>query len=832
MAATAFRRWAPWTRGMAMVLAATVVGGSMAQAKPLTLAEGGRTTCVIQHEADAPPSVVKAAREVQRVIEAATGAKLPIVQAPATPMISLGDTAAARAAGLTQDKLPFEGFAVVRSGDNILIAGHDVPEGKERWQWMTSDGTLYGANTFLEQVVGVRWLMPGDVGEDIPRHDKLVVDALDIRQAPVFTDRALGWLQDRTPAVIAWKERQKMYRWQRLGFGHSWDDYPAVSVLQAHPEYMRMREDGTRDPAPAKPDKAVAFCLSQPGLVQALADGLNAELTKHAKRWHGSLSSSDGYQGCHCPECAKLRLTDDGGKWHGFGGYGESISPLMLRFYNDAARIVAQKHPDRIVGGYVYRNYQYPPDPMPKVEPNLVLDIAMLNAYGYKLYKPERAAELGPMVDAWASSGARLAWTDYSTWYRNGYGVPLPPGAPILKMIFPLLAKHKALFVSWTGHEHWGSGALHNYVVARLLWDPTADVDALCAEFLNRAYGPDAAPMVGRIYGLVEEGMVRYIRSYGAKPRDPAYNVTYEFMQQVCAPRLGEIEKLYAEALGKTRTEAQRRRLEMLGDMLIVMHYNLRKASLTGANPEASPLYMDDAAYRQFLTARADSLSLETLCRLGKDGMLNVLAAADKRTIAIPRLGGGFAAPKIDGDLGDPAWEEAATATDFRLRNTRSSASQQTAVRMLYDDKTLYIGVECRDAKAKEIKIVPAGRDSSGIFQGDTLEMFIGSKQDYQDNYWQVTLSPGGGVYDGVVGEKAYNLTFQSAVKVGDQGWTAEVAIPFASLGLAEAPAGKTWRGNFCRVRHAEPGEVSSWNAIDKGFHEPKNFGFWTFAGK
>ena len=815
-----------------MAFAACLTAGSAAQSKPLTLAENGASGYVIYHEANAPASVVRAAKEIQRVLEISTGARLPVVTAPATPMISVGDTAAAREAGLMQDKIPFEGFVILRSGENVLIAGHDVPEGQERWRWMTSAGTLYGANTFLEQVAGVRWLMPGPLGEDIPPHAKLTVDALDVRQAPLLMDRSVNWLNDKTPAVIEWKERQKMYRWQRLGFGHSWDDYPAVSVLQAHPEYMRMREDGTRDPAPTKKDPAVAYCLSQPGLVQAFAEAVSDDLTKQPKLMQGIFSSSDGFNGCHCPECRSLRLTDDGGKWHGFGGHGESITPLLLRFYNQAARIVAQKHPDRIVGGYIYRNYQYPPDPMPKAEPNLVLDIAMLNAYGYKLYKPERASELGPMVDAWAASGARIAWTDYSTWYRNGYGVPLPPGKPILKMIFPLLAKHRALFAGWTGHEHWGSGALHNYVVARLLWDPTGDVDALCAEFLDRAYGPDAAPLVGRIYDLVEEGMMQYIRSYGNKAREPIYNVNYEFMQRVCAPRLAEIEKLYVEALGKTRTGAQRQRLEKLGEVLTVLHYNLRKAALAGPKPEASPLYMDDAAYRQFLAARADSIWIESLSKLGKDGMLNVLAEADKRAITIPRLGAGFTAPKIDGDLGDPAWEEAAIATDFRLRNTRTSASQQTAVRMLFDDKTIYIGVECRDAKVKEIKLVPAGRDSSNVFQEDTFEMFIASKQDYQDNYWQITLSPGGGVYDGVAGEKAYNMEFRSAVKVGEQGWTAEVAIPFASLGVTEAPTGKTWRGNFCRVRKPDPAEVSSWNAIDKGFHEPKNFGFWTFAGK
>lgn len=477
-------------------------------------------------------------------------------------------------------------------------------------------------------------------------------------------------------------------------------------------------------------------------------------------------------------------------------------------------------------------DWLYPPDPAVKMEPNVFLDIAVLVAYGYKFYKPERASELAPMLEGWSKTGAQLGWSDYSTWMRNPYGIPLPPGREILKLTFPLIAKHKMKLVHYTGHEAWGAGALHNYVVARLMWDPNADVDALCAEFLQRAYGPDAAPLIERIYALIDADLAKYIRSYGNAPRDPAYNVDHDCMKAVCAPHLAEIEKLYTEALARTKADGPRKRLALFGDVLTVMHFNLRKAALAGPKPEASPFYKDDAAYKQFLIARADSVAIDPSSKLDKDGVFKVLSAPDTRLATVPKLMGGFAAPKIDGVLNDAAWEEAVVLSEFRLRNTRSPATQPTTVRLLFDDKCLYLGVECRDADAKGIKAACTARDSGGIFNDDTFELLLGAKTDYAKSYWHVAFNPAGAIYDAVTSEKDYNLQLESAAKITDAGWTLEIAIPFASLGVKEAPLGKTWRANFCRSRKPAPAEASAWNAFDRGFHETKNFGTLKFAEK
>jgi hypothetical protein len=43
-----------------------------------------------------------------------------------------------------------------------------------------------------------------------------------------------------------------------------------------------------------------------------------------------------------------------------------------------------------------------------------------------------------------------------------------------------------------------------------------------------------------------------------------------------------------------------------------------------------------------------------------------------------------------------------------------------------------------------------------------------------------------------------------------DQGWSVEVAIPFAGMGVAAPAIGTRWRGNFYHIDYATPAEFSA----------------------
>lgn len=575
----------------------------------LRLVENGTSQYCIYCPAAAPECVKQAARELQRVLRASTGVTLAVVSEPAARMIALGDSAEARARGVAGEGLPENGFIIRTSGERVFIVGRDLAAGQERWNFQVSRGTYVGVCRFLEEFVGVRWLMPGDFGEDIPARTEIRVPELDRRETPRFAGACLLSIWDDDPRVAAWRERYGLMRRLPIGGGHAFDDHPQdVSVFKKHPEFMALQPDGTRLPAPqGKPYAKYPtwkYCLTNPGLVAAFADSINRALERDPKRLSAGMMPSDGPFWCVCDECRKLTFRADPQRWPSARPDFHYVTPAVLRFYNAVARLVAVKHPDRIVTGGVYQDYLYPPPEVVPLEPNVVLAIYLNSGYGFKFHKPERAREIRSLFEAWSQFTQRLSYGDYSTWLRNWFGFPVPCGRPILKMLFPALDASQVQYVVYHGSSAWGYGGLHNYLVAHLLWNPKADVDGLRAEYLQRAYGP-AAEAMDRMDAMLEEGLKEFILA----TRHPDHEVDYAMVKAVWAPRWAAIEKLYAEAGAAVQTPAQRSRLEMFGDNLILAHHNLRSAQLA-TEPLASRFYRSDEELKDFLASRKGTLSL------------------------------------------------------------------------------------------------------------------------------------------------------------------------------------------------------------------------------
>lgn len=575
----------------------------------LRIIENGKTDYGIYCHAGAPASVQEAAKEIQRVLNVATGVELPLLREPAERMICLGDNEASRAvdASLPADAAA-DSFLLRTAGRTLFIVGNDSPDQARPQPGWASRGTLYGVYEFLERL-GVRWLLPGEWGEDIPQSATLTVPRMDIHESPAFFSRVLEDVQDRRPpedkrpsAAKLWLQRQKIPStldgW-KLSAGHAWDDYITPEQAAAHPQWLAKDRNG--NPRHFARHKSVKFCTSQPELVEAFAASVIRTLDKYPERRCASISPSDGGDFCQCAQCAPLVETDPHGK--------PSYAALMLRFYGDVARRVAAKHPDRLLCGLVYYNYMYPPaQPAERLPANLWLSWAPLNYYGWGLAKPVYRDELAGVAAGWAAVTPNLVYHNYSTWMRSFHGAPLPPALEILKLEVPTVYRAGARAVDMVGIGAWGYGGPTNYILAKQMWNPRVDVDQLYREWLQRAYGPgwDAMDKLNRT--LAARMMARKAKESPAY-RGQNYEVNYELLADVHAPIFAEMERLYLEALAKTATEAQRRRLEMFGDNLIMLHHSLRQAGLL-ARAEESAFYRDEQAYGKFLAETEWSLSL------------------------------------------------------------------------------------------------------------------------------------------------------------------------------------------------------------------------------
>ena len=829
-------------------LAAVVVGAAAilvagcAESQPLQLVAGGKTEYVIYHDPMVGGSVRVAAAELQRVVQAATGVQIPIATAPAEKMICLGAGDTAKQAGVTAEGLADDAFRWVTKGASLYIVGKDSGRNSLGWGGNEVRGTLFGTYAFLERYAGARWLTPGDDGEDIPHTDAISVPALDRTETPAFASRSLGG----PLGYRDWNTRNGCGGW-RVNHSHNWDSFPSRAVLKAHPEYLAL--NGRRRMAVPADDKAPfqpKFCTTNPGLVQAFADGAVEWLERNPTQRFISVSPSDGGGWCECEECRKYMIKAPDPVWSDFGCYGRSVTPLILKFYNDVAKIVAAKCPDRIVCGYVYYDFTFPPDPLPKMEPNVSLMLAPLQQYGLTRYKPEYRAEFERLCAAWGKASNYAGYYGASTWMRVGIGAPLGPSLPLLKHTFSTIKKDNFKAVYYYSLP-WDMCGVHNYLAAKLMWNAEADVDALFTEWLARAYGPGGEPMA-RMYRLLDAEVGAF---KAASPRMRSdYEMTSEMALKVYLKNFWAIESLYKEAAAKAATDAQRVRLVTFGDNLAILHHVLLEAGvLEGA--QKSMFYRTPEDYKAFLTAKRGSNAVRTMETAGNQGGITGIiptrskALGDVRVLNIPRLPKGTPPPRLDGDLGDAAWklaagaeQGAAVADKFSLIGGQQAPKNSTRALMAYDDDNLYICFRCADA---EVLADERERDDMGVYADDCVEVFFTTESGDPTWYWHLTLNAKNARWDALtLGRNALNaganLEWDSATGQGEGYWAAEIRIPFKSIkapGAAQAlqgpPVGSTWRANLCR-EDKPSNENSAWCPVERGFFEnPAELGKWYF---
>ncbi len=256
---------------LAAVVAVCTGVNALAAEVDLALVQDGRSSFAIVHAASAPHSVRAAARELQSYFEKVTSAKLPIIagEAPTSrPYIALGDTPAARAAGIHARDVPLEGFRFVSRAGNFFILGPDTADGEITPEGGTSAGTRNGVYTFLEDYLDVRWLLPGPLGEDVPvRATVRVPAALDRMESPAFKNRQVPDTQQTQPAVQEWSARQKLGFSMAMEHAHAWDKIVPSTLQGEHPEWFP-EVNGKRPPVVGDRYKVET---TNPGLVRHVA---------------------------------------------------------------------------------------------------------------------------------------------------------------------------------------------------------------------------------------------------------------------------------------------------------------------------------------------------------------------------------------------------------------------------------------------------------------------------------------------------------------------------------------------------------------------------------
>ena len=169
------------------------------------------------------------------------------------------------------------------------------------------------------------------------------------------------------------------------------------------------------------------------------------------------------------------------------------------------------------------------------------------------------------------------------------------------------------------------------------------------------------------------------------------------------------------------------------------------------------------------------------------------------RTIAVTEITDEIT---IDGELTEDIWKTAPKIGDLiqRQPNPGGSPSERTEVTLLHDADNLYIGVTAFDSEPDKVIGTQMARDAS-LNSDDRLEIILDTFRDHRNAFYFAT-NPAGALVDGLtygnqVLNTDWNAIWDLRTKRTDQGWTAEIMIPFKSLNF---PKGKTeWGFNISR---------------------------------
>ena len=169
--------------------------------------------------------------------------------------------------------------------------------------------------------------------------------------------------------------------------------------------------------------------------------------------------------------------------------------------------------------------------------------------------------------------------------------------------------------------------------------------------------------------------------------------------------------------------------------------------------------------------------------------------------------------PSIDGRLDESVWHQAPTVADFFQREPVEGAppTEQTQVRILFDDDHLYFALRCFDSQVNRLVANQMRRDAD-LDENDNIQIILDPYNDRRGGFYFST-NPLGARQDllltdeGRTRNQAWDSVWQSRTTIDSLGWSAEVAIPFDQVRYPDSDQA-VWGINIGRAIRRKNEEV------------------------
>ncbi|QYM78536.1 DUF4838 domain-containing protein [Horticoccus luteus] len=527
----------------------------------VTLTHDGQPTSVILTATNRSAIVLLAAQELQKHLQIMSGALVPIdfvgqeSHYNGKSLIYLGTGVAAPSTA--------EFYTIRTVGTNLYIVGKDTGSTNYTDLSGCQPGNLFGVYHLLNEILGVRWLWPGDLGIVAPPTPTIIVPATDLTTGPNMVQRKFRNPRDgfytggassyvgtalTIPAVptdaatrlqlgneeLLWQRRMRMGTRKNLSFGHSetkwWATYGAT-----HPEYFAVLYSGSQ-PKPAA-DRVKLHVSGDATIAAKVQEWINL-----GKPSTFNVCPNDSRNFCVCPECLAWDYPSQPASIINSDS-SALLSDRYARWYTELANRIKAIRPDTILYGYAYDVYRKAPI-MATVPDNVAL--AYIPGAASDTVKSQ-IADTEADVLGWIAHGCTQMYLR-PNWMLSAHAGPFWPTYRMGNHFRDMLAGGYLLGLdSDSSAGSYSNFGLYYYMVARLMSKPTITIDQIMDEYCS-GFGRAAGRMrdyfsywENFIYNQADQGNTDILgwstgmAAYGATYTDAAFDGAEKILDDAVA---------------------------------------------------------------------------------------------------------------------------------------------------------------------------------------------------------------------------------------------------------------------------------------------------------
>lgn len=444
----------------------------------LTIADKGYSPyqIVISHN---PSEVLKkAAHELQLYIEKIADTEIPIVDDKETfkpEEIIIGQNDHLKYINFKVDpgQLSGDGFKIKTFGKSLVLVGG------------SDSGTRNAVYVFLEDYLGCRMYAPGAL--KIPKQKTIRLPQIHDTQIPVFSHReTLHYFPLNSQEYCDWhklhsrKDRVKNWGMYVHTFNHL---VPPDEYFDDHPEYFS-EINGCRI-------KDGQLCLSNPDVLKITIKNLRKKIAENPDAHIWSVSQNDNYNYCGCEKCKAIDEK-----------YGTHAG-TVIEFVNEVAR----EFPGKTISTLAYQySRKAPKGIVPEKNVNIMLcSIECDRSRPLETISSDSSFQKD--LKDWGKLTNNIWLWDYVVQFRN-YLDPFP-NLHVLQPNLQFFAKNNCtmMFQQGSGGSISEFHELRTYMIAKLLWDPNIDIDAVMDDFLEGFYG-EAGTIIRKYIDRMQKAIV------------------------------------------------------------------------------------------------------------------------------------------------------------------------------------------------------------------------------------------------------------------------------------------------------------------------------------